>query len=447
MLFSSLAYGKRLSIISLFSLTIGLLGCGAGTSTLNAPDISMNLPVTLTGVVTTPSALTSKIIKQDTFQIETAAEDCSFPGASQPNWMENGYTMTTFLVGLSQSQSCVADMVITGVARNGSRLINQGVYTIPVAERSAGGPTHVEIQESGGAYHVWIYFNAAGEADLSLVQTMYITWSTLGTNTSGRFIMANRPDDVNDPGAPNRIRVDFIRNSETEKNMIYMGFADGHTYGLNGFRVDVSKTGSGESASYLAKGLISLSGQLPNLTLQYSPETFPAPTMSVVAYAQTDGSGAAISGFKDFAIHFGNDSYNLGSYLYSAENRTYFDSSGATKWQRFTVDPAVYVNVSELNARKESVDVTLANVETLLGLNPGYFSGVCTEVDGVICTDFIQAFFDTGMGGIGGSNDPLLTQPNDTRTAELDAAIQFTLGDLWPEGTDLDTAFNLPPAN
>lgn len=446
----SVAY--HLLILSSFLLS----ACGEEPGHLDAPNVRMSLPVSLTGTVSTGGQAASspsltKDIANNTTAITASDTDCHNNGANQENWMENGYTLTTFLVGISQSQSCFADMIISGVAANGATLVNKGLYTIPNPEVS--GPTHVEIQETGGAYHVWIYFNEAGLAELSQVHTLYITWSTLGTDSTGRFIMANSPFDVNDPGAPDRVRVDFSRGSSGDTNSIYMGFPEPHSIGINGFRVDVSKTGSADSASYLAKGLISLTNQLDlNGALQFSSESFAAdtPSMTMVAYAGADENGAAISKFNDIAMHIGDElnTFNLGSYRYTTEDRSYFTSAAAIEWQRFTVAPAVYVNVTEGNSRIEHEPDWLSSVASWLSLDSNYFTDTCTEVDGVDCSAFMQAFYDIGIfdGTMGGTNSSE-TEPNDVRTAQLDDAVQFELSELWPIGTTSITAFTIPTAN
>jgi hypothetical protein len=438
------------------------------SSALDRPTIAMDLPITLTGIVSTNGQLQADgaVDKLGTTYEVTSSDECSFDGASQGNWMENGYTMTTFLVGLSQAQSCIADLVIGGVTENGASLVNEGVYTIPAADRnSANDPSHLEIQQIGGAYHVWLYFNdnSTLPSDVSTVPTMYITWSTSGTDTTGKFVMSSLPYNEADPGAPTRLRVDFTRSSTVDTNTVYMGFANDHPHGVNGFKVVVSETAGTDSATYNASGLMELAKQPLESTLPSAEVTagsFSAPSLSMVAYADETGAGASIASYQDWAHHIGDGTanLNLGTYEYTLTNRTYFDNLGVIEWNNKTVpaNSASYINGEGSNTRSvivNSVDVTsgtLASIEAAMTTAyltdyTNYFTNTCPDTtSGGDCQAFIQWFFDNGFGGSEADNSST-AEPNDGRKLELDGAEQLT--EIWPTGYDASTSFTIPPAN
>ncbi|MCZ6729464.1 MAG: hypothetical protein O7C61_07120, partial [SAR324 cluster bacterium] len=74
----------------------------------------------------------------------TSEPNCDFGQETDP--FGNGYTMTKYLVSLSQSQSCLADFIIGQVTAQGTPLIGQGA--IPTGETAAGEPTHFQIEQS-----------------------------------------------------------------------------------------------------------------------------------------------------------------------------------------------------------------------------------------------------------------------------------------------------------
>ena len=307
--------------------------------TINAPQITMGLPVTLSNVVATNSNKVRNLGKSDKLLPKEAVSDpdeCATYFDPHADFMENGYSMSRFLIGLSQQQSCLADFIMASVISHATLWVNQGVITLPENINDPEAPSHVQINRIGDTNQVWLYFHTPGAdlpADSSDIQTFYLTWSGTENDMTGQFYMVNMPQKADDPDAPTGLRVDFVRTAASASNKIYLRMREGHSAGMSGFRIDVNRSGVGEEAIYSAKGLITFLGQpFPNL-----PEDVALPEFAVAVVADANGFGASSANFNQFAISIEVDNnqdgtidssigeFDLGAYQFDINDTTYFN--------------------------------------------------------------------------------------------------------------------------
>ena len=483
----------RIAPISILTCLI-LTGCGPKedpTDALTAPRMTMDLPVSLSGIVTaTPTNSKSGIQSTRVLQAAEAVTDpalCEQYFDPEADFMENGYGMTRFLVGLSQSQSCFADFIMNAVVTNGTTWINEGLITLPLNADDPDGPTHVQIEQSGDTAQVWLYFatpEVALPADLSSVQTLYLTWTGTTPDTNGQYYMVNMPVNPDDPDAPAGVRVDFTRTASTAENKIYLKMRDNHTGGLGGFRIDVSRTGVDTNASYTAKGLITfLSNPFPG-----TPTGTAIPNFAASAVVDSDGLGASIASFNNFAISlaFDNDSngtidptineFDLGSYQFTISDTTYFDptqynstitttpfADQIIEWRDKSISNANYIAdhprimdaAGNMVTCMESDGICGDDGDGIVesdqgewqgwGLPTGYLTDTCAYNVTGNCNDFMNAFFSQDTFGSSFPNSPIADIPTDTRATQLTSLVQ--LDSVHPDDDSTGaTTFDVPDA-
>ncbi len=483
---SSLYTLKRLSMVSFLGL--GLAACLPAEDehshehggSIDAPQITMNLPSSLSGVVASGTNGKANVAGLATAPVDDPSQ-CEEYFDPHANFMDNGYAMTRFLVGLSQQQSCFADFIMSQILANAHDWIGQGPVQIPVDANDPEAPSHVQVEQSGDTYQVWLFFATPGEAlpaDLSTVQTVYLTWTGSGSDVQGRFYMVNMPLDTSDPDAPEGIRVDFTRTASTADNKIYIDMRTGHSAGMGGFRVDVNQTGSGVDAQYNAQGLITFLGQpFPNL-----PAGLDLPEFSAAAVVDADGLGAATASFNKFAVSLINDvdgngttdsaedqaagEWNLGSYQFDINDKTYFDPSlydstvqtafitQITEWRNKSVSGARYVSDQPRDTNANNM-LTCLESATGCGGVPGWDFGTGYFSDPTLCDDdatastdcnaFIGKLFEQDMFGISALNSTTPEPSADWRNAQLDSLLQ--LSSVHPSDDPSGaTTFDIPAA-
>lgn len=430
---------------ALFALVL-FSGCEEDVTptSISHPTLTMTLPDSLTNQSGGAGAYTAGAGFNAVTDPDT---ECDFGSESDP--FNNGYTMTKFLVGLSQGQSCFADFLIGIITTQGLPWVNQGL--LAVGDGADGDPTHIQIVQSGdgSTFTLWLYFDGAG-----VTPGLYLTWTTSGADTTGQMIWivaANAASQTE----PDAVRVDFSRTSNVDTNQLYIRFPETNEGSADGFRAEVTATESSGSTTYEAKGLINLTGQWEGNSLPAGEDFDPA-SYSMVTVSDEDGMGASIASFIDAAIDTDNgqsapDDLDFGSYQFTLEDRAYFKATGTEEWRNKNVTAARYVNTSGTNSRSgtslgtfidclEDTDCTGFGIPDLqLGTN--YFTSSCGETDGDDCTDFIDAIFQEGLfGGNANSTDP---EPSgDFRMEALNAATQIT--EVWPTGLDRTTTFDIP---
>jgi len=465
------------------------------TKDISAPTMTLDLPVSLSGVVTADESTTqnTKSIpnisavyrNSDTNSDPNACEEHFDPEA---NFLEDGYNMTRFLVGLSQQQSCFADFIMGSVVAQAGPWMNEGVITLPINEEDPGSPSHVKVSSSNDTVEVWLYFTDA-ETDLptdtSLLEKLYLTWTGTGDNIQGQFFMVNLPLNQNDPDAPSGVRLDFTRTATSAENKIYLKLRDTHSGGMQGFRVDVRKDGVGEDATYYASSLIAFSDQpFPNF-----PAGLDNPNFAASAVVDATGLGASIATFQNFGITLEGDNdqngvidtaqneFDLGAYQFDINDKIYFDPSlndsalttpyieQISEWRNKSVSNSSYVadhvraipspdsQFSILNCLEGDVlcdyngnGVLDEDSGELLGWNlgVGYFTNTCGD-DALVtsnCDTFINHLFsDNTFGSL--TLNSTGTEPADWRRNALSDLTQLTSvhPDDDPNGTN---TFDVP---
>jgi hypothetical protein len=289
--------------------------------------------------------------------------------------------------------------------------------------------------------------------------------------------MVNMPANPEDPDAPEGLRVDFTRSATTAKNEIFLKMRDSHSGGMDGFRIDVSQTGTGTSAMYEAKGLITFLAQ----PFQDLPAGLDLPEFAAAAVVDANGVGASSANFNKFAVSLINDKdgdgtiepsnqdgdqeFDLGTYQFNINDTTYFDPAlfddtdtstpfvtQVTEWRHKSVNSADYV--ADHKIVEGSVPAGLENYTMLkclerdicdyngngvlddnsgewLGWNlgEGYFGTTCIDVAGTPgndCSAFVNGFFQADMFGIGALNSTDPEPTGDWRSDSLSALTQLT---------------------
>jgi len=440
---------------------------------MTAPRITMGLPITLSSVVDDTNNKSSTINSRAS---DSDPSGCSTHFDPHSNFMENGYSMSRFLVGLSQQQSCFADFIMASVVAQGSNWINQGVIALPSNPNDSEAPTHVQLEQSGDTNQVWLYFHTHGEAlpvDRSQVNMLYLTWTGTENNMTGKFFMVNMPQSADDPDAPEGLRVDFVRTATSATNKIYLDMRDTHSGGMDGFRIDVNRTGNGADAIYTAKGLITFLGQpFPNL-----PIGIDLPEFSATAIVDAGGLGATSANFNKFAVSLNNDSnqdgvidpdaneFDLGSYQFNINDTTYFDPAlydstdtetpfveQVLEWRNKSTGNAIYIadhqriqpSVPEVHANYTMFNCIERELCDYNGngvlddnsgewegwnLGEGYLTNTCIDdatVSNNDCDDFVSKFFESNIFGIVSLNSTTLEPTDDWRNAELTNLTQLT---------------------
>jgi hypothetical protein len=419
---------------------------------ISAPSVAMALPASMTAA--TPATATLSVAQAN------GDPNCDFGNESNP--FENGYTLTKFLVSLSQGQTCFADFIIEQITTNALPFV--GVGLVPTGDTTAGEPTHFQIEQStdGNTYQVWLFFDGTGTTP-----SVYATWTTAtGGDLSGQLIFT---ETSGTGGEPDAVRVDFSRSATSDTNKIYIRFPNTGTHNMEGFRVEVTRTGTSPDSQYVARGRMSMLGQWGGNNLP-TTETFVTPSLSMVAVANEAGLGAAIASFDNVAIHMasvdtdlsdGDQSFSFGSYQYTVSDKAYFLADGTEEWiNKGSISGATYVNTSGSNVRSDStggvqVGVLVNCLEdtdcTAFGLpdmqlGTDYFTSTCydTQADPPTadCTTFVQGIYDWGFLNTPNSTGP---EPSgDFRQAFLAAAVQLT--SVWPTGENATTTFAIPAA-
>ncbi len=440
-----------------------------------APEITMDLPITLSGVLADAKDKTNSPMKVQGRNESNDLDQCEQYFDPNSNFLENGYNMSRFLVGLSQQQSCFADFIMQNIITQASIWLNQGVITLPVNPDDPKAPSHLQIEHSEGSYQAWLFFTTHGvdlPIDRSNLQTLYLSWSGTGEDIQGQFFLVNIALNENDPDAPTDVRVDFSRGASTATNQIYLNMPAGHSGGIAGFRIDVSQVGTGVNTIYSAKGLITFIAQ-PFADL---PEGLELPIFSVAAILDASGLGATSANFSKFAVTLNNDSnkdgsidpvqneFDLGSYQFDINDITYFDPirydpsntqttyvKQVTEWRNKSVNNASYV--ADYTRIEPTVPQGLENYTQLkclerdfcdyngngyldessgewLGWSLGldYFTTTCIDNAATInndCDAFVGKIFEDSLFGVFSLNSSN-PEPADWRNTELAGLTQLT---------------------
>ena len=423
----------RLSLIGMIAILLVMMGCqaeepeiklnsGLTADPVPAPTLQMGVP----GSMKYSTASSSISSSQDGYSaaITTETDENGCPALKEgENLFENGYTMTKFLVVLSENQACWADLLMTATHAS---YINEG----KISTGNTTGLSAYQIDQSGDTYQLWFWFASAASP------TFYMTWTgTSSTNSSGRFINAQLSDATADLSA---VRFEFTRSTTSAVNKIYVKYANDASFDAEGFHSEVTKTTSGSVISYVAKGILSFKSQFGD---NIPADVTEKPNLSMVTVSDGDGKGAAIADFTNVAIRFKDTTWDLGAYLFTLKDRLYFDANGASEWQKKEITTATYAGSTVRSGIDLLTIIDCLQINSCFGetidLPDTYFTSPCDATDNADCTDFIQAVYETGWGG-NYDNSDTAEDTNDGRYTELNNAVQLTT--VWPsgatEGTD-----------
>jgi len=263
-----------------------------------------------------------------------------------------------------------------------------------------------------------------------------------------------RLEDPNDPNAPSNLRIDFKRSETKASNEIFLGFKQDHAGGMKGFRVEMLEDKSGVESIYSVRGNLEFAKQ-PNAASLPTDESFPPVRITVNAIANASGAGVAIWSLKDLAFAIENTDFNLGSYVMSLSNRSYFEQTGVLSWIYRGISDGKYVNTSGTNSRTANTAAIIdclegpASVDCNVGvvgmdLGAGYFVDPCASTNGADCTKFMQGYYDQGafnfLGDI--TNSAAADEPIGDLKTQVDALVEFD--SLFPEGETEETIFTAP---
>lgn len=415
----------------------------------------MDLPVTLSNVVSLggQQKISSRVSDPAT---------CSDYYDETANAFLNGYAMSKYLVGISQSQACFADFLIEAVLLHSPYTIGKGLIALPADSTDPGAPTHLQVEKESDTYKVWIYFAAQRDAlDIANDKMMYLTWTTVGDDTTGSFYWLHLTDGTV-AEQPENLRVDFTRGVSTETNNVFIDFSAGS--GFSGFRVDVSRVvdaTAGTDKTYV-KGRMELSGQPAASTLPVE-FTYDNPYLGVTAILNADGAGAADWKIGKLANETDQgDLLNMGAFYMDISSLTYFDNAGTVSWIDRGLKNGEYINPDNLFTRSGTnlssyltcMEGTGTNCMGIAhdGLDyVGYFTDVCNEVDGAECTLYAEEAFlpwlvdylDTASGTTV-TNSAAADEPSDSRKTDLDAMTALNV--TYADGETEAALFTTPTA-
>lgn len=248
----------------------------------NPPTLAMVLPSSLTSGATTPAGPNALMVNA----AEGDEPTCDFGGENDP--FDNGYAMTKFMVSLSQSQSCIADWMIKAITGDAAQFAGQGKIEIGDDNAQPDDPTHIQLEKSadGNTVQLWLFFGATAEPGF------YLTWTnTSATDSSGQIIWGFT-DNSDDDGGPDAIRTDFTRTEDEDTNVTYMRFGAANDMKMDGFRVDVVRSGKDTAAEYTAAGRLGMGGQWDDTRLPPAL-TYETPVITMNTVTDADGLGGA----------------------------------------------------------------------------------------------------------------------------------------------------------
>lgn len=367
------------------ALGVVLAACGGssgggdgGGQSLSAPRLDMGLPESLTG------GSTSTATASDAGSLR-AGPQCDFNGAGSGDPFRNGYRMTQFLVSMAAAQTCLADFLMNEVTQLGAPT-DGTLVALPSGD--AGSPSHLSITtDTATQTTIRLYWDGN-----TTTPAMFLSWNEGSAATEGRLIAtAAAMGGSTDPGAPDRMRLDFTYTDTEQKVNLYFAFPSTNPHMVSGFHIRVSKALDGSTPTYVALGRMDMSGQPmaafdSNITNHISA----APTMLVFTISDADGQGAAIASFTDLGLGFdlGADGH-LGYYLHTKTDKYFFTGGGASEW----IDKAL--NSASLAGGKTTNSTVDGSVESALGLSAGTI-GTCATASpnpDAACNALLSAIF------------------------------------------------------
>jgi hypothetical protein len=400
-------------------------------ATVSVPSLQMGVPTSMTYTDTSTAALHNEGYNAAVTSV-TDENGCPILKEGE-DFFDNGFTMTRFLVVLSENQACYADRFISIADEYLGPYLNLGKTSLGDSGLSAFQIDHVDDD-----YSLWFWFDGADDP------TFYLTWTADNAGDSaGRFINRTQSAAGSDPMS---VRFEFTRNDSVDENAVFVAYESDTSSDLEGFHTVVGRTTSDTETSYLAKGIIGFARQFATNLSEAVDFT---PSLRMVTVSNAAGEGAVIADYTDVGIRIRADAtadLDMGTYRYTLQDKVYFNEDASTDWQYKEITDATYVGndprtgdgLAGIILCLETADCD--NEDITLGAQ--YFTDTCDATDGADCKDFMQVIFDHGWGGIyTNSSDP--EPSSDSRYQALNNAEQLT--ELWPSGATRGTDdFTIP---
>ncbi|MDH5750995.1 MAG: hypothetical protein OEZ59_01080 [Deltaproteobacteria bacterium] len=330
------------------------------TTTTFAPQLSMDLPDSLTGgtsIVTPTSSRYTPLAAGD--------DPCAFNGQNEQNWHDNGYKMARFMVGAVASWSCLADQIMMftdifvalGWPTDGT--------TYPLENNNSTDPNPVTamgilVDDSAdpARREVRLFW---GEASPGVANTtdagMFFAWDTSADGTvSGRVVVdAAALNGSVEPEGPTYMRMDFSITSQHKIGEMFLAFEAQNEF-TNAFRIKVTKNLDGANPLYEVMGNIDVKAQFDTrFTADHPGYT---PSLKMYAISNGLGHGAAVARIADLGFRFAGfeavyeipedptsniiTSDHLGAFLFTKDDTYYFTNLGNGNHEPVYVNKAVY---------------------------------------------------------------------------------------------------------
>lgn len=436
------------------ALAVLLAGCGGGNDGNNiqpaddtTPSIKMDIPASLTGGQPDSPAAGKQPAGIAAANSGGTGEPCAFIGDDDEDHFRNGYKITKLLVSAIATWSCIGDFLIdvsNFVEHDGAVHATDNDLSSPGYDPE--DPTHYSVEdESGSQTTVRLYYGydrddppQAGENP-----QFYISWNEAGDNVlEGRIIIdarsINQPNRK--PDAPIMMRMDFLY-TDTEKTAdMFLRFDEGNQW-AEGFRIHLVRDMNANPLQkvYVARGLIAMKAQfLPADGITEVPDAH------FYTVSNRAGKGAAIADFQDLSLPLklsgGIIDNHLGNYLFSKNDRYFFDEHGDWDWIDKTVTAAEYRggrNTPASGGDWIPFDPSLDMIITALELDADYFTGSKCAASGDDCSRLLNAIFKDGFAG---QEQNQGADPMDWRSDAIASPVY--LESVYPNGMNWNGAFD-----
>ncbi|VAX27940.1 hypothetical protein MNBD_NITROSPIRAE01-1488 [hydrothermal vent metagenome] len=441
---------KSLVLPVLFVGALFLSACGssggsntAGQTTSSHPSLDMNFPKSLTGI----SAPTNE--KAGVLRSASSGSDlpCSFLQDEDEDFFRNGYVMTKFLISQMASWSCVGDQLITLselVPHDG--VIRETDNDKSAANYDADDATHFSVTDdshSQTTIRLYYAYDRSAPPQIGDDPQFFVSWNEdANGDIEGRLIVdasaVNAEDRKTDD--PTMMRMDFSETASEKKSDLFLRFDPGNPW-AEGFRIAVTKdlTANALEQVFLAKGMMEMRAQfvpVPGIT-----ET---PIIQMFTVSDIFGKGAAVADLQDIAWGFELDSAtnnHLGNYLFTKNDRYFFESDGDWDWIEKIISEAVYRGNRTTPASGGTwipFDPSLDLIVSGLALDADYFTGSKCANIGDDCLDLLNIIFEDGFADQEKNQG---SDPMDWRSTVTENPVYLT--SVYPNGTDWMGAFDL----
>jgi hypothetical protein len=440
----------------LSSLLVACSDENTGSTTLNSenPNLSLNIPASLTGGLTSQTQLANvtKSLIHVSHSIQVAkvgsGQPCAYTGHdNKDDPFQNGYETSKFMISIMATWTCIADLLIdvSGfVAHNGNIIETENNNN--AADFEADEPTHYSVtDESNTQVTVRLYYNYSRSQPpvVSEKAQFYISWNDLENgDIEGRMVIDGMAvgRDNHDNDDPAMMRMDFNYTATHQAADMFLQFDENNAW-ADGFRITMVKDLAVNPLLkvFEARGMI-------NMKAQFVPANNISEIPGVHLYTVSDalGNGASIAEFQNFSLPMelnANFANHLGNYVFSKKDVYYFEHD--MDWE--------YINKTVLSAEYRGARTTLTTGGTWLPFDPSldliitglsldsdYFTGSKCSVIGDNCSDLLNAVFEF-IGGFAGQEENQGADPQDWRTAEINNADYLTT--VYPNGFDWTDAF------